>query len=60
MAKCCSGPIASALTGRKADLSREGDGENSEIWAKPSFWEGKVSVVCNLGTSDIWDGRGLG
>ena len=60
MAKCCSGPIASAFTGRKADLPREGEGENSEIWAKPEIWEGKDSDVCDRGISDFWDGRGLG
>ena len=53
MAKCCSGPIASALIGRKADLLIEGEGENSEILAKPAVSEN--SVVCDGGISDIWD-----
>ena len=54
MAKCCSGPIASALIGRKADLSIEGEGENSEIFAKPAAVS-EESDVCDGGISDIWD-----
>ena len=53
MAKCCSGPIASALIGRKADLLIEGEGENSEICANPAVSE--ESDVCDGRISDIWD-----
>ena len=63
MAKCCSGPIASGLTGRNGDSEREGEGENSEILVKPSIWEGsnsasggKVSGPLIVDCSSIIDG----
>ena len=63
MAKCCSGPKASALTGKKEELLKGVEGENSEILVKPSIWEGsnsasggKVSGPLIVDCSSIIDG----
>ena len=63
MAKCCSGPNASASTGKKEELLKGVEGENSEILGKPSIWEGsnsasggKVSGPLIVDCSSIIDG----
>ena len=63
MAKCCSGPKASDSTGKKEELLKGVEGENSEILVKPSIWEesnsaseGKVSGLLIVDCSSIIDG----